>query len=426
MKILTFFHTFNPGGTERVALRLVRDWRARGIEAPLFVGRPEGVMLGDVGKDLAFESPPQPRFGSGSWETVWMIIKLPGAIRRHQPDVVFCPGNNLTVVAFFMKILLGRRCPPIIVKISNELEWQHKPAWARFWYHVWLRLQGRVFDCLVAMEEAMVPEIVRYLRVRLEQVAVIHDPALTGELLDTLAIMPRPQWQPGQPRRFVAVGRLVRQKNLPLMLECFARGAGPDDRLDLIGEGAMLAPLKAQARALGLAERVRFIGYRPEPALDLGDYHALLLSSDFEGVPAVILEALAAGIAIIATDCSASVASLLGRDRTMQGRFGTLVPPRDSAALTAAIAALVPGTQDRAAMHAQVRRFTTQVAGPAYLRRAALLVGRHANGHTAPTTDTFAGHGANGGILNGAIHSGATLDPEVPTADAQPIHAPVI
>ena len=450
MKILTFFHTFNPGGTERVALRLVRDWRARGIDAPLFVGRPEGVMQGDVGKDLDFESPPQPRFGSAWWETVWMIYTLPGAIRRLRPDVVFCPGNNLTVVAFFMKILLGRRCPPFIVKISNELEWRHKPAWARFWYHVWLWLQGRTFDCAVAMEEAMVPEIERYLHLPATRVTVIPDPALTGELLDALAALPRLPWQPGQPRRFVAVGRLVRQKNLPLMLDAFARGAGPEDRLDLIGEGALLPTLEAQVRALGLGERVRFVGYRAEPALDLGGYHALLLSSDFEGVPAVLLEALAAGIAIIATDCSASVASLLGRDRfgahgLEENRFGTLVPPRDCAALAAAIAALVPGTQDRAGMFAQVRRFTTQAAGPAYLRQAAQIAGIAANGHAvayAPLKagDMFNGDGFHGEALNGqAFHAGG-VPAERPLGaaaegpfgamaaitDVEPIHAPVI
>ncbi len=371
MKILTFIHSFHPGGVERVALRLVRDWRARGIDAPLFVGRAEGVMLGDVGKDLAFDTPRQPRWGSAWWETFWMIHTLPRAIRAERPDVLFCAGNSYTVVAFFTKVRLGRRCPPILVKISNELQWRHKSGWARFWYRIWLWLQARTFTAVVAMESAMVPEIVRYLHVRPDQVTVIPDPALTGELLDALGSAPRPAWRPGQPRRFVAVGRLVGQKNLPLMLDAFVRGAGPQDTLDLIGEGDERAALEAQAKALGLGERVRFVGYRPEPALDLGRYHALLLSSDFEGVPAVLLEALAVGIDIVATDCSASVASLLG-----SGRFGYLVPVRDCDALAAAIAALVPGTQDRAGSFAQVRAFTTQAAGPAYARFAAGIAGK--------------------------------------------------
>lgn len=417
MKILTFIHSFHPGGVERVALRLVRDWRSRGIHAPLFVGRAEGVMLGDVGKDLEFNSPRQPRFGSAWWETFWMIYTLPRAIREQQPDILFCAGNSLTVVAFFTKALLGRRCPPILVKISNELQWRHRSAWARFWYRIWLWLQARTFTGVVAMEQAMVPEIVRYLHVQPEQVTVIQDPALTPELLHALRTATRPTWQPGQPRRFVAVGRLVRQKNLPLMLDAFARGAGPRDSLDLIGDGADRVALKAQVDALGLGERVRFVGYRPEPALDLARYDALLLSSDFEGVPAVLLEALAAGIDIVATECSASVASLLGN-----GRFGTLVPPRDRDALAAAIAALVPGTQDRAASFAQVRGFTTRVAGPAYVRLAAAIAGKPAAMHDVDRVEDRYDN----------VLSGPGYAFELPrgrlalTADRAPIHVPVI
>ena len=410
MKILTFIHSFHPGGVERVALRLVRDWRSRGIDAPLFVGRAEGVMLGDVGKDLEFDSPRQPRFGSAWWETFWMIHTLPRAIREQQPDILFCPGNSLTVVAFFTKALLGRRCPPILVKISNELQWRHKSVWARFWYRIWLWLQARTFTAVVAMEEAMMPEIVRYLHVRPDQVSVIPDPALTGELLAALGSAPRPAWQPGQPRRFVAVGRLVRQKNLPLMLDAFARGAGPRDSLDLIGEGAERFALEAQALALGLGERVRFVGYQPEPALDLARYDALLLSSDFEGVPAVLLEALAAGIDIVATECSASVASLVGH-----GQFGALVPPRDGAALAAAIAALVPGTQDRAASFGQACRFTTQAAGPAYVRLAVMITGKPATMHDIDRADGWHGHAVRGPRVVVAK-----------TIDQTPIHAPVI
>jgi len=161
-----------------------------------------------------------------------------------------------------------------------------------------------------------------------------------------------------------------------------------------------------------VSDRVRFLGYRPEPALELRHYHALLLSSDFEGVPAVLLEALAAGIAIVATTCSASVASLLGR-----GRFGTLVPLRDCAALADAIARLAPGRKDRAAHFVAASRFTTEVAGPAYLRQAALLAGKP--WHTPESRPATA---PNAGAARVELPRG----PIAAMADAAPIHAPVI
>lgn len=94
MKVLTYLHSFEPGGVERVALRLVRRWRALGLEAPLFMGRTDGLLRAELADGLAFTTPPQPRFGSAWWETLWMILHLPAEIRRERPDVIFCAGST--------------------------------------------------------------------------------------------------------------------------------------------------------------------------------------------------------------------------------------------------------------------------------------------------------------------------------------------
>ncbi len=106
-----------------------------------------------------------------------------------------------------------------------------------------------------------------------------------------------------------------------------------------------------------------FKGYAPEPATLLPTFDVLLLSSDYEGVPAVVLEALAAGLPIVATDCSRSMATLLGH-----GAMGRLVPVGDEAALAEAIATVQPSSQDEQLSLAQARRFTVEEAANAYLR----------------------------------------------------------
>ena len=88
MRILTFLHSFEPGGVERVALRLVARWRAMGVDAPLFMGRSDGALRDELAAALAYRVPPQPRFGSAWWETIWMIARLPAEIRRTAPDPV--------------------------------------------------------------------------------------------------------------------------------------------------------------------------------------------------------------------------------------------------------------------------------------------------------------------------------------------------
>ena len=97
-------------------------------------------------------------------------------------------------------------------------------------------------------------------------------------------------------------------------------------------------------------------------------FDVLLLSSDYEGVPAVILEALAAGLPIVATDCSRSMPSLLGH-----GALGRLVPVGDEQALAEAIASVGVSSQDQSLSLAQAERFTIEGACEAYRRAMAGL-----------------------------------------------------
>lgn len=155
MRILTFLHSFELGGVERIALRLVRSWRENGADAPLFMGRVDGPMRGELADGLSYEVPRQPLFGTARWETIWMIATMPRTIRRLRPDLLFCAGNSYTVIAVAMRLMLGRRCPPIVAKISNDLDRPDMPWAVRKLYRVWLWVQGRFIDHFVGMEEPM-------------------------------------------------------------------------------------------------------------------------------------------------------------------------------------------------------------------------------------------------------------------------------
>ena len=369
MRILTFLHSFETGGVERIALRLVRAWREGGVDAPLFIGHGDGDMRSDVGAGLAFDSPRRPPWLKvGSWETLWMILTLPRTVRRLRPDILFCAGNTYAIIAVALKLRLGRNCPPILAKVSNDLDRRDKPLWRRALYRLWLRTQGRFIDHFVGMETPMTDEIGERLVVARERIAIIPDPALSRALIDRLRTMPRIAPSMASGRQFVAVGRLAPQKNLSLMLRAFARGRREGDRLTLIGDGPERPRLEALAELLGIGRNVEFRGYVANPALLLPAFDILLLSSTYEGVPAVILEALAARLPIIATDCSRSMPALL-RD----GALGMLIDVGDEIAFADAIAGAKPGRQDAAASLAQAERFTIERASDAYLATMAAL-----------------------------------------------------
>lgn len=138
MRVLTFLHSFEAGGVERVAVRLVARWREMSIDAPLFMGRDDGPLRREIAVDMSYQVARQPWFGTAWWETCWMILRLPAVVRDQAPDVVFCAGSTYSIVAVALKLLLGSRCSPIVAKISNDLARSDLPRPLRMVWRAWL------------------------------------------------------------------------------------------------------------------------------------------------------------------------------------------------------------------------------------------------------------------------------------------------
>jgi glycosyltransferase involved in cell wall biosynthesis len=130
------------------------------------------------------------------------------------------------------------------------------------------------------------------------------------------------------------VGRLTEVKNLPLMLEGFRRFALGSDReahLVLFGDGTMRTALEAQAQRAGIAQQVHFAGWELDRARIYSDLDAVCLTSINEGTPVALIEAIAAGVPVVATDVGGV------RDVVADGIDGEVIPSHDVDALVAAV-----------------------------------------------------------------------------------------
>ena len=361
LKIVVPIHSFEPGGVERVALRLAAAWRAEGAEAIVVVGHPAGAgesVAGGVDCRALVPREGRPK----GMPLARMLAKLPAILRAERPDILFCPGNTYSSVGAAMKLSLGKACPPIVMKVSNDLDRRDMRPVLRFGYHRWLAAHMPRIDHFVAMAPPMAAEISARAGMAPERISVIHDPALTeGELRALAAAGARRRRDPAG-RRFLAAGRLVPQKNFARLLGAFSAAAQAGDRLTILGEGPERGALEALVERLGLAGRVTLPGHVIDlvPWFEAAD--VFVLSSDYEGVPAVIVEALAAGTGIVATRCSAAMSDLLGN-----GTFGTLVPMADEGALASAIATAPCAQPHPNAALAHARRFTLEDGARAYL-----------------------------------------------------------
>jgi glycosyltransferase involved in cell wall biosynthesis len=134
---------------------------------------------------------------------------------------------------------------------------------------------------------------------------------------------------------WMAVGRLVVQKDFPNLLRAFAQLEDKKSILLIAGNGALRDELATYAAELGIADRVRFAGVRPDISGWYNAADAYVMSSIFEGLSIALLEAAASGLPFVATDVGGN------REIVLDGVNGYLVPSKDSAALGSAMHRLV-------------------------------------------------------------------------------------
>jgi glycosyltransferase involved in cell wall biosynthesis len=308
--------TLDGGGVERAMLRMARGWTARGARVTL--------AIGDASGPLSAELPPAAAtIVAGKRGYRAMLAGMPALVAQTKPDVVFVPGNHYTAVAAAIRLHLGEKAPPIVVKVSNALVRRDQGVVARTAYARWLRLHPRFVDAVVAMSPAMAREAAAAMGLPVADIAVIANPPAEHSGTAGPAL---------PPRYLIGVGRLAPQKRWDRAVAALPHLADPAVPLVLLGEGPERPALERQAAALGVADRLILPGHVADPMPAIAGATALILTSDFEGVPGAIGEALSLGTPVVTTRSSVAIDELVTGPAD-----GTVVPHDDNAALVAAI-----------------------------------------------------------------------------------------
>jgi glycosyltransferase involved in cell wall biosynthesis len=165
-------------------------------------------------------------------------------------------------------------------------------------------------------------------------VQVIYNPVITQAALAVARQKPDHPWLgPNQPPVILGAGRLTAQKDFGTLIRAFAKLRQQERaRLIILGEGEDRPGLEALAEELGVRPEVDLPGFRADAMAYMAHSALFVLSSAWEGLPTVLIEALAAGTPVVATDCPS------GPDEILQGgRLGTLVPVGDHLQLAEAM-----------------------------------------------------------------------------------------
>src|SRR5690606_4100549 len=191
-------------------------------------------------------------------------------------------------------------------------------------------------------------------------------------------------FQPDAPPVVLGVGALTEQKDFPTLIRAFARvRARRPCRLMILGQGktpedtaARQAELRFLAKGLGCADDLELPGFVQNPFKYMARASLFVLSSRYEGLPGVVIQALACGCPVVSTDCPHGPAEILAG-----GRYGRLVPVGDDAALADAIAATLAAPPAAAMLRARAGLFSVESAVDRYLE---LLLGPDAQDGARP------------------------------------------
>jgi glycosyltransferase involved in cell wall biosynthesis len=317
-RIGVLLHDFRLGGSERIAIRLAREWARLGREVTLFAGEEDGPLRSLAGAQVRVVSRhrqhPRGRRDPGGLAR-WASM----AARQAGASLMFLPGNSYSRAIGTLR----RGGLRVFTKLSNPVVRPDRSALRNFFFSRIMQRRWRDLSGLVVCSEGEAVDLRSQVRPGL-QPTVIANPVLDA--------MPAEVVVRKVPAQFCAVGRLVPQKNYPLLLEAFALLRDLPLTLRIAGDGELRGELAQLAARLGIAERVEFLGALPDVEPLLAQSEALLLSSSFEGFPSVCVEAMAAGTFVIARDAGAGVREILRAPRT-----GRIVVDSTPAAFASAV-----------------------------------------------------------------------------------------
>jgi glycosyltransferase involved in cell wall biosynthesis len=326
MRLVLVIPTLGGGGAERVMATLANAWVAEGAAVTLITLTPGDrdkyplhAAVQRVGLDVAAPSPhvlAALRNNALRWRT------LRRALRVAQPDVIvsFTTTVNLLVVL----AVGGWRVPVVVSERAFVGKNPPRGAWRMLF-----RMLYRRATTVVAQTRRGAAD----LEARLARpVVVIPNP------VRDLPLEPAHETPRGTGRIVLASGRLEAQKGFDILIDAWARlaTAHPDWRLRITGEGSARTALTEQIARLGLGDRVELAGFDDDLAASMREAGLFVLSSRYEGMPNVLLEAMSLGLACVSTDCETGPRELIE-----QGRNGWLVPVEDAPALAAALDVLM-------------------------------------------------------------------------------------
>jgi glycosyltransferase involved in cell wall biosynthesis len=389
-------------GAERVAVNLASGLSARGHQIDFLVEEESGWLLDELRAEspnirvINLRDPTTSRLWQRLLQACCFAVMMADNVRRREQDwctrpifdLLFMDDAPIAALMRYVKaakpravlsllnypnaVLLiagrvSRQKTRVVVSVHNTISASTSKNDSRR-SRVVPRLMKRLFslaDEIVAPSNGVAEDIARVGCMRRERISMIYNPVFGPSLLAQAdAEVDHPWLADGKIPTIVAAGKLKPQKDFPTLLRAFAhiRKALPS-RLIILGEGEEWARLLELSRQLGIADDVALPGQVRNPFAYFRRAAVFVLSSEWEGLPTVLIEAMACGCPVVSTECPSGPREILEN-----GRFGPLVPVGDHRELAKAVLGTLDKPVPRERLIERARCFAIDEAAMRYER----------------------------------------------------------
>jgi len=386
-----FLPSLAGGGVARMMLQLAEALAGRGHRVELVLCRAEGPYLAQVPEAVKVTELRPHRAWRGRLQalradlgglgalllpvllaakpapTLPYLPSLVAYLRSRRPDALLAAKTPANLVALWARRLAG---VPTRVVVSERTSLSHAATRMRKWrWRYVLPAVCRAYswaDAIVAVSQGVAEDLSRCAGIARDRIVTIYNPVVRSEILEKArAPLAHPWFATGAPPVVLGAGRLVPQKDFATLLRAFARiRATRRARLVILGgakSGEARRTLETLAERLGVAEDVALPGFVENPFAYMARASVFALSSAWEGLPSVLVQAMACGCPVVSTDCPSGPAEILEG-----GAYGPLVPVGDDVRLARAIASLLDDPPDSSRLRARAARFSVEPAVEAY------------------------------------------------------------
>ncbi|MGO9570679.1 MAG: glycosyltransferase, partial [Desulfomonilaceae bacterium] len=346
-------------GAESVMLNLAREFCRLGHQVDLVVASAKGPYRSRVPDSVRMVT-------LGTNRTFNAIVPLIRYLRRESPDALLSQIGHCNIVAVLARKLSGASTRVAITEVSfMKISTMGAPQFRSRWVPV---LAKRIYpwaDEIIAVSQGVADDLSNLLGLPRDRIDVIYNAVVTPELYER-ADRPfeHPWFEKGQPPVVLGVGRLDPEKDFSTLLKAFRIvRKNRDVRLMILGEGPERSLLNSLAEELGIDDEVAFPGFVENPIPYIARSSVLALTSRFEGLSNVIIEALACGTPAVATDCPCGPREILEG-----GRYGMLAPVGDFEAVARAIEETLKNPPDPLLLKSAAERFSVDAITRQYLK----------------------------------------------------------